>query len=171
MGAWRGLTRRRGYIWLFIEKSLGTHPHCYLGDAAWRVSGSHIVLTCTWYCLRCIRAFLHCLSIAPRAALHLLTSFACQTPRSVSLKVCVCLCSASLAVLCLGEVQTPGRKFTLMVLVAPTLLCCSQFINQLGCVFKACIVYTSVQCPAWHKQQPFFLSNPLAQVRDECKEF
>lgn len=71
----------------------------------------------------------------------------------------------------LGEVQTPGRKFTLMVLVAPMLLCCSQFINQLGCVFKACIVYTSVQCPAWHKQQPFFLSNPLAQVRDECKEF
>lgn len=98
-GAWCGLSRRCGYIWLFIEKSSGTHPHCYLGDAAWRVSGSHIVLTRTWYCLGCIRAFLYCLSISPCAALYLLTSFACQTPRSVSQKVCVCLCSTSLGVL------------------------------------------------------------------------
>lgn len=128
VGTWHGVIRRCGYIWLFIEKSLGTLTHCSLHDAAWHVSGSHIVLTRTWSCLKRIRAFLDCLSISPLAALHLLTSFASQTPRSVSQKVCVCLCSASpwsAVGRYLSEVQTPGRKFTLMVLVTLTLLCYS----------------------------------------------
>lgn len=93
---------------------------------------------------------------------------------SVSQKVCVCLCTASpwrAVGRYLSEAQRPGRKFTLMVLVALVLLCCSQYINQLGNVFKACIVYRSVQCPVWHQQQPFFLCYPLVQLRDECKEF
>lgn len=87
-----GVTRRRGYIWLFIKKSLGTHTHCYLHDAAWHLSGSHIVLTRTWYCLRCMRAFLDCLSISPPAALHLLTSFAPHTPPACHRR-CVCVCA------------------------------------------------------------------------------
>lgn len=104
VGAWRGLTRRRGYIWLFIEKSLGTHPHCYLGDAAWRVSGSHIVLTCTWYCLvsepfsTAFPSLLvqHCIYLPALLVRHLA---ACHWR-------CVCVCAAHL-LQCCGEV--PGR--------------------------------------------------------------
>lgn len=47
VGAWRGVARRCGYIWLFIENLLGTHTSCFLHDAAWHLSGSHVVLTHT----------------------------------------------------------------------------------------------------------------------------
>lgn len=157
VGICHGVARRRGYIWLFIEKWLGIHTYCFLHDAAWHLSGSHIVLTHTWYCLTSIGAFLKCLSISPLAASHLFTGFAPQAPCSILQKVCVHLC-------CGGDTWTRFRH-----LGAASSWWWWQYSNtyvsssiQIGlAMFSKCALYIQVYSVLSGKNSSHFPSSAL----------
>lgn len=139
LGAWPGVPKRYGYIWLFVERILSILllPLLLISSHMMLPSMYQIdtVLTRAWHRLTCIEAFFKywCLSVSSLAASHLFASFTPHTPCSMLQKgcvpvqhVCVEHCGGNLS-----KVQKPGNKFTLVVLAALTLIRCFQYLNEL----------------------------------------